>query len=251
MRGILSVLLICSSFCLSAETLRVAVAANFIEVVDALVVQFKQSHEADIQVIAGSSGKLYAQIRHGAPFGLFLSADQEKPHSLIKDKVADADSLVTYAQGRLVLLSSSPGLVVTGPEVLDSTGLQRLAIANPKLAPYGAAAVSFLTATDNLTSTRDKWVMGENISQTFQYVYTGNAQLGLVARSQVNSLKGKPDFSYWLVPAELHTPIKQDMVLLRSAQNNQQARAFWYFMQSDDAKGIITGFGYDVPNPTM
>jgi molybdate transport system substrate-binding protein len=247
MRSLLIGMLCLSSFGSDADALRLAVAANFSDVAESLALQFRDSHKFEVQVVAGSSGKLYAQIRHGAPFDLFLSADQHKPQQLVQNKLASSDTLITYAHGRLLLLSSSPAIVVSGPEVLTSEKMQRLAIANPDVAPYGVAALSFLDAVAMRSETRKKWVMGENISQTFQFVYTENAQLGLVARSQLNAIREKAGFSYWLVPAHLHLPIKQDMVILQRARNNRQARAFWQFVQSEKAKAIIASFGYDVP----
>lgn len=234
-----------------ARTIRVAVAANFAETAEALATRFTNEQGVGVQISRGSSGKLYAQIQHGAPFDVFLSADQEKPARLVNQQLAVADTLTTYALGRLVLLSSSDKLPASGADVLSSAELSRLAIANPDLAPYGAAAVAFLHNTNNVSRTRDKWVMGENIGQTFQFVFSGNAQLGLVARSQLAAVMNRPDFSYWLVPDTLHPQVRQDMVILRKAAERPAVQRFWRFLLSEQSQQVIKNAGYDIANDAV
>lgn len=227
-----------------ADTLKVAVASNFTRAMEEISTRFQQQSGHQLQIAYGSSGKFYAQIQHGAPFQVFLSADQAKPAALIKNGLALADSRFSYAIGALALWSQDEQLVDNKAKVLTTSNFTKLAIANPKLAPYGAAAMQTLTKLGLNNQLQDKLVLGENISQTYQFVVTGNAQLGFVALSQVMAEGTVSKGSFWPVPAELHDPIKQDAVLLKNAENSPVAQAFIEYLQSEEARQIIEKYGY-------
>lgn len=223
------------------QQVRVAVASNFIKPMQQLKAQFEQQTSIKVLVSYSASGKFFAQIVNGAPYDVFLSADQSKPQELIKREKASAHRRFTYARGNLVLWSSTPLLVNNSPKILETNAFRKVALANPKFAPYGQAAVDVLTNLSLLEQTQPKWVMGESISQTYQFVATGNADIGFISLSQ------KPDYgSYWLIPSELYKPIKQDAVLLSSAENNSAAVAFYEFLKSNEAKNIIQSHHYTV-----
>ncbi|MGZ9075182.1 MAG: molybdate ABC transporter substrate-binding protein, partial [Burkholderiaceae bacterium] len=192
----------------------------------------------------GSSGRFYAQIKNGAPFQLFLSADDETPVRLAQDGLADAASQFTYAIGSLVLWSAKPGFVDTKGDVLRSGKFSKLAIANPKTAPYGRAAIETLTKLALLATVESKFVQGENIAQTFQFAQTGNADLGFVALSQVMKDGKVTEGSAWMVPAEMHEPIRQDVILLATGRGNVAAEALLRYLRTDKAKTVIRSFGY-------
>ena len=227
-----------------AEDIHVAVAANFTAAMKELVIDFEKNSEHRVKPSYGSSGKIYAQIRHGAPFQVFLSADQTKPLALEKDGLAIPDSRFTYAVGALVLWSAKPDFIDENLKPLKSGEFNKLAIANPKLAPYGAAAVEVLETLGFHKATQPKWVMGENIAQTYQFVFTRNADLGFVALSQVMAKGHIKSGSSWIVPSDMHQPIRQDAILLKKAADNAAARAFLKYLHSQSAKAIIHNFGY-------
>ena len=234
-----------------AENTNVAVAANFYAPLKNIAADFEKETGLKVRLVSGASGKIFAQIRNGAPFDVFLSADQTKPLALEKAGLGVADSRFTYAQGMLVLWSSQPDLAVSDGEILRSKSFHRLAIANPKLAPYGAAAKDVLRRLKLYDSVKAKLVYGENIAQTFQFVVSGNAQLGFIALSQVIQLSrsGRFDFnsgSLWKVPSHLHAPIYQDAIVLQRAKNNPTAKAFVQFLRSKQAETIIRSYGYQV-----
>ena len=187
----------------------VAVASNFIKPMQKIAKAFEASTEHKVKISFGSSGKLLAQITHGAPFDLFLSADTDKVERLIKQKLAVADSDYIYAHGRLVLWSASADYIDESSNILQTGDFKYIALADPKLAPYGQAANEVMQslAVDKLLNS--KLVTGENISQTYQFVSTGNAKLGFVALSQVKHLDQEKQGSHWLVPSKLHQPIAQ------------------------------------------
>jgi len=193
----------------------------------------------------GSTGRLYAQIRNGAPFEVFLSADDETPTRLETEGLAVAGSRFTYATGRLVLWSPQPGAVDAQAEVLRRPPIVPLAMADPKVAPYGRAAVQALAALGGLDAWRPRVVQGESIAQAHQFVASGNASMGLVALAQVSDhgrlLKG----SAWVVPAHLHEPIRQDAVLLVRGQGHAAAAAFMRYLRSEPARALIRGHGYE------
>lgn len=225
-----------------AEDVSVAVASNFTAPMQKIAVAFEQQNGHRAALAFGSSGKLYAQIHNGAPFQVFLSADQTKPAVLEQDGLAVADSRFTYALGTLVLLAANHS--EQSPETqLRNGNYQKLALANPRLAPYGVAALEALEELHLGDSAAPKLVLGENIAQTYQFVSTGNAQLGFVALSQVadnDDMSGK----YWVVPTELYKPIRQDAVLLKSGADNPAAHSLIEFLRSDAALAIMQRYGY-------
>lgn len=187
----------------------VAVAANFAPLMPALAERFERDTGHTLVISSASTGKLYAQIVHGAPFDVFLAADDDYPHRLEREGRGVAGSRFTYAVGRLALWSPRPSIVDGDSAVLKQKRFRKLAVANPRLAPYGAAAREALEKLGLWTSLQPQMVFGENIAQTYQFVASGNAELGFVAYSQV---KGKAG-SHWLVPASLHSPLRQDALL--------------------------------------
>ena len=233
-------LIACAPAC--ADEVRVAVAANFAPVLAQLAAPFTEASGHHLRVSSGSSGKLYAQISHGAPFDVLLSADAERPRRLEADGQVVAGSRFTYARGRLVLWSAKPGVVDNRGEVLRRGTFRRLAIANPRIAPYGAAAQDVLEGLRLWHAVQGRLVQGEDIGQTFQFVYTGNAELGFVAWSQIKA-RGESG-SFWLVPEALHRPIEQQAVLLTGAADNAAARAFLEFLCGPRAREIIAAAGY-------
>jgi molybdate transport system substrate-binding protein len=224
-----------------ADELRVAVATNFSDTMAALVELFEQRSEHTVLVSTGSTGSHYAQIRNGAPFEVFFAADAERPRLLEEQGVAVAGSRFSYAVGRLVLWSPQPGLVDAEGRVLDRASFRFLAIANPELAPYGAAAREVLTARGVWDKLRPKLVQGQDIGQAYSFVYTGNAELGFVALAQLTKPGAEISGSYWLVPDSLHRPIAQEAVLLKDVGS---AREFVEFVKSPAARAVIRGFGY-------
>ena len=227
-----------------AEEVQVAVAANFTAPMQKIAVEFEKDTGHKAQLAFGSTGKFYAQIRNGAPFEILLAADDTTPEKLEKEGAAVAGSRFTYAIGKLVLWSSKPGFVDDKGEVLKKGEIKHVSIANPKLAPYGAAAIETLTALKLLDAIQPKFVQGENIAQTHQFVATGNAELGFVALSQVMKDGKISEGSGWIVPSSLHQPIRQDAVLLTNGKGKPAAEALMKYLDSDKAKAVITSFGY-------
>ncbi|MCA0894744.1 molybdate ABC transporter substrate-binding protein [Microbulbifer agarilyticus] len=245
--GVVAGLYACFS---TAGEITVAVASNFAAPMREIAAAFEQvSGEHRLRLAFGSSGKLYAQVYHGAPYDAFFSADQDKVNHLIQRDLAIRDTRFTYALGQLVLWSVDGALIDEDPTVLASDRFRKLAIANPKLAPYGVAAMETLTALDLEEATRGRRVLGENISQAFQFVASGNAQLGLIALSQVYRDGEITRGSSWLVPQALYQPIRQDAVILRHAATGSPERlaatnAFWAFLRTPEARAIIESYGY-------
>ena len=229
-----------------AAEVSVAVAANFASPMQKIVQLFQQDTGHKAVLSLGSTGNLYAQIRNGAPFEVFLSADDETPKRIEQEGLAATGSRFTYATGRLVLWSKKPGLVDEQGDVLKSDQFQRLALANPKLAPYGTAAWETLTRLGLVQGLRGRLVQGDNIAQTYQFVSTENAQLGFVALSQVMQDGKISTGSAWLVPAALHEPIRQDAVLLQQGANNPAAKALLQYLRTDAARAVIRAYGYSV-----
>ena len=229
-----------------AEEVRVAVAANFAIPMKLLMSRFEKEtgHKALLSI--GSTGKFYAQIKSGAPFDVFLAADDKTPAWLEKEGDAVPGSRFTYATGKLVLWSAKPDMVDAKGEVLKKNEFKNIALAAPKLAPYGAAAIETMTKLGLLTSLAPKFVQGESIGQAFSFVSTGNAELGFVALSQVyegGKLKGG---SGWIVPEHLHSPLRQDAVQLTRAKNNKAAAALLGYLKTDKAKAVMRAYGYEV-----
>ena len=228
-----------------AAEVSVAVAANFAAPLKRIAAAFEQHSGHRVLSAVGSTGSLYAQVVHGAPFQVFLSADQKTVARLESEGHAVAGSRYTYATGRLALWSAQPGLVDDRAEVLRSARFQRLAIANPKLAPYGAAALEALDQLGLRGALQPRIVQGENIAQVHQFIASSNAQLGFVALSQVVQ-EGRPTGgSVWVVPTGLHAPLKQDAALLKRGADSAAARAFLEFLRSDAARAIIRAHGYE------
>jgi molybdate transport system substrate-binding protein len=229
----------------SAGEVRIAVAANFISTLNEIANQFERESRHTTLISSGSSGKFYAQIKHGAPFDVFLSADASRPQLLEGEGLAVPGSRFTYAVGRLTLWSPDPHMLNNdGPTVLLNGRFEHLAIANPKTAPYGTAAKHVLEQLRLWTDLKDRIVQGENIGQTFQFVFSHNAQLGFVALAQVLDPKIHGAGSRWDVPEHLHEPLAQQAVLLTKGQRNNAAIAFLDFVKGPTAQAIIERFGY-------
>lgn len=240
----LAALLACVTSVARADDVLVAVAANFTAPMKLIAADFEKDSGHKAKLAFGSTGGFHAQIKNGAPFQVLLSADDETPAKLVQEALADASSRFTYAIGGLVLWSAKPGFVDARGEVLKTGSFAKLALANPKTAPYGRAAVETLTKLGLLSALEPRFVQGENIAQTFQFVMTGNAELGFVALSQVMKDGAVAEGSAWLVPAELHRPIRQDAVLLTSARGNTAALALLQYLKTDKARALIRAFGY-------
>ncbi len=224
-----------------ADEVHVAVAANFAAPAQVLGELFARQSSHRVVISTGSTGKFYAQIKNGAPFDVLLSADDETPRRLEFEKAAVPDTRFTYALGRLALWSAREEFVDGRGEILRTARFRKLAIANPKLAPYGTAAQQVMIRLGVWESVQGRLVQGENIAQTFQFVASGNAELGFVALSQ---LTGERKGSRWLVPAELHAPLRQDAVLLKQGPGG---RAFLDFLRSSAARERIRTSGYELP----
>ncbi|MCB1869617.1 MAG: molybdate ABC transporter substrate-binding protein [Gammaproteobacteria bacterium] len=230
---------------LEAAEIRVAVASNFAETFAVIATQFERHTGHKVIQITGSTGKHYAQIRNGAPFDAYFAADAERPEQLEQQGIALPGSRFTYALGKLILWSPLMDYVDEEGRILADGNIRHLAIANPRLAPYGRAAQEVLQSRGEWQSFQGRLVRGENIGQTFQFVSSGNAALGFIARSQVmrpgQSIKG----SLWDVPQSLYSPIEQQAVMLRESDI---ARDFLAFMRSEESLQTIRGFGYGAPD---
>lgn len=233
-----------------ADEVVVAVATNFLLPAREIAAEFEEDTGHSVILVAGATGKLATQILAGAPFDVFLSADQARPELLVEKKAAVAGSRFTYATGTLVLWSRDR-LPLTGPalESLDATRVLRLAMANPKLAPYGLAAEQTLDQLGLLTTLSGRFVYGENIGQTFAMAASGNVTVGFIAKSQLASLPDDQQGHWVDVSDTLHEPILQDGVLIMRAKDNTVAQSFMSFMKSDKVAGIINRFGYGVSRP--
>jgi molybdate transport system substrate-binding protein len=229
-----------------ADEVQVAVAANFTAPAKLIAADFEKDSGHKAVLAFGATGQFYAQIKNGAPFEVLLAADDETPAKLEREGAAVAGSRFTYAIGRLVLWSAQAGYVDDKGEVLKKGEFKHLSIANPKVAPYGAAAVEALTGLKLLDAVQPKFVQAENISQAFQFVSTGNAELGFVALSQVFKDGKFTAGSAWVVPANLHQPIRQDAVALDKGKGKPAAEAWLKFLKGDKAKAVIKSFGYEV-----
>ena len=238
------VLLVGGSVPLGADEIRVAVASNVAGAAKVLAQRFEAATEHTVVLASGSTGKHYAQIRNGAPFQAFLAADVERPRQLEEKGIAVAGSRFTYARGTLALWSPESGYVDAQGQVLQTGDYRYLALANPRLAPYGQAARQVLEARGLWASTQGRRVMGENIAQTFQFVQTGNARLGFVATSQLKAMDASNKGSQWRVPESLHEPIEQQAILIEA---NQAARAFLAFVGGENGRAVFREFGYEVP----
>lgn len=228
-----------------ADEVLVAVAANFTAPMQQIAADFEKATGHKVVASYGSTGKFYAQIKNGAPFEVLLAADDETPARLAAENAGVAGSQFTYAIGKLVLWSAKPAVVDGKGDVLKNGGFDHIALANPKLAPYGAAAVQAMKTLGVYDALQPKVVMAENITQAHQFVSSGNALLGFVALSQV--LKdGKIEGSVWMVPASLYPPIRQDALILDKGKGKPAAEALVKYLQGDKAKTVIKRFGYEL-----
>ena len=228
------------------EELLVAVASNFSGPMSELAERFEALTGHEIKVAYGSSGRLFTQISTGAPFQIFLSADQGKPARLVELGLADPASRFTYAIGELVLWSAVRDRKVADSNALLNSGVNRIAIANPRHAPYGVAAVEVLDKLDLSATLSGKIVRGENVAQAFQFVESGNAQLGFVARSQVLSLAESRSGSTWVIPGHFYQSIRQDAVLLNQATDCPACSEFLNFLREEAQRALISAYGYRV-----
>lgn len=241
---LLSVLLLLVNSQAMADELLVAVASNFADSLKHISAMFEQDTGHRVKISIGSTGKHYAQIKNGAPFDILFAADVRRPALLEQQSLAIKNTRFTYALGKLVLWSPKPGLVDAQGRVLERDGFHFLAIANPKLAPYGKAAQEVVQSRGLWSSLTGKMVRGENIGQTYQFVKSGNAELGFVALSQVKRPGLPIQGSFWDVPQGYYSVIEQQAVLLK---DNEVSRTFLCYVRSSDVVQMIRDYGYDTP----
>ncbi len=227
-----------------AAEIKVAVASNFANTLKEIAVEFQRDTGHQLAITPGATGKFYAQISNGAPFDVFLSADDETPRKLAQEGKAIAASQFTYAIGRLALWSPSPDLVDKNADILKTDKFKYIAIANAKVAPYGQAAVQTMQKLGVLSKIEPRVVQGESIAQTFQFVSTGNAQLGFVALSQIFENGKIKTGSAWIVPEEMHEQLKQDAVILQSCKNTAACQALMDYLKSEKIKKMMSSYGY-------
>lgn len=232
-----------------AQDVQVAVAANFTAPIQAIAKDFEQDTGHKLVIATGATGQFYAQIQNGAPFEVFLSADDSTPAKLEQEGATVPGSRFTYAIGTLALWSAKPGYVDAQGEVLKKNDYQHLSIANPKAAPYGLAATQVLEKLGLTAQVKGKLVEGQNITQAHQFIATGNAELGFVALSQIYKDGKVTGGSAWIVPAALHDPIKQDAVILAKGKDNPAAQALVDYLKGEKAATVIKSFGYQIEKP--
>ncbi len=231
----------------SDAPIHVAVATNFMKPMQKISAAFEKKTAQKTVLSFGSSGHLFAQIKNGAPYHAFLSADSSTPRALQKERLSVPHTQFTYAVGRLALWSKNPNLIDQSGEILRSNRFKKIAIAQPKLAPYGRAAYEVLESMRLTDSLRSKIVMGENISQTHQFIMTENAELGFVAQAQIYSDGRFSEGSYWLIPTSMHSAILQDAILLKKGENHPGAQALMSFLKNNETQEILRSYGYTVP----
>ncbi|WP_047301426.1 molybdate ABC transporter substrate-binding protein [Pseudomonas fluorescens] len=229
-----------------ADEVQVAVAANFTAPIQAIAADFEKDTGHKLVAAYGATGQFYTQIKNGAPFEVFLSADDTTPEKLEREGDTVKGSRFTYAVGTLALWSAKDGYVDTKGEVLKKNEYQHLSIANPKTAPYGLAATQVLEKLKLTEATKAKIVEGQNITQAYQFVSTGNAELGFVALSQIYKEGKVTSGSAWIVPASLHDPIKQDAVILSKGKDNAAAKALVEYLKGPKAAAVIKSYGYQL-----
>ncbi|MFI8643575.1 molybdate ABC transporter substrate-binding protein [Pseudomonas iridis] len=229
-----------------ADEVQVAVAANFTAPIQAIAADFEKDTGHKLIAAYGATGQFYTQIKNGAPFEVFLSADDTTPEKLEREGDTVKGSRFTYAVGTLALWSAKDGYVDTKGEVLKKNEYQHLSIANPKTAPYGLAATQVLEKLKLTEATKAKIVEGQNITQAYQFVSTGNAELGFVALSQIYKEGKVTSGSAWIVPASLHDPIKQDAVILNKGKDNAAAKALVEYLKGPKAAAVIKSYGYQL-----
>ncbi len=235
-----------------ADEIQVAVAANFTAPMRKIADEFEKETGHKPLLAFGTVGQFYAQIKNGAPFEALVSSDKETPDKLVRDGLAVADTRYTYAVGKLVLWSAAPGLVDSKGAILTSGAFQHLALANPKLAVYGAAGQEVMKKLGVWDAVQPKIVLAENITQSYQFVASGNAEIGFVALSQVIGPNGKIEKgSAWSPPADLYPPIKQDVILLAPGADKSAARALVDYLKTEKARAIIRAYGYELVNGSV
>lgn len=232
-----------------ADEVQVAVAANFMAPMKAIAADFEKDTGHKTVLAFGTVGKFYAQIHNGAPFEVMVAADEETPAKLARDGLGLGDTRYVYAIGKLVLWSAKPGFVDDKGEVLKKGDFQHLALANPKLAVYGAAGMDVMKRLGVLPALEPKFVFAENITQAHMFVSSGTAELGFVAYSQVAGKDGSgiASGSAWMVPQEFYSPIRQDVIVLAKGKDNPAASALASYLKTPKAKAVIRSFGYDLP----
>ena len=227
-----------------ADEVQVAVAANFAAPMKELAAGFERATGHKVLSTVGATGKFYAQSSNGAPFEVLLSADEKTPARLEQEGAGVPGTRFTYAIGKLVLWSSQPG--VADANALKAGKFTRLAIANPVVAPYGMAAIGVLDKLGLVVALAPKFAYGENIAQTYQFVASGNAQLGFVAMSQVFEGGKLTSGSAWVVPASLYSPIRQDAIVLAKGKGKPAVLAWMAYLKSEPARALIRAHGYDL-----
>jgi molybdate transport system substrate-binding protein len=244
-RGLFALSFSALAFSARADEIQVAVAANFSAAARKIAAQFEHDTGHAVKLSFGATGKFYAQIEAGAPFDVLVAADQVTPGKLVTEGKAVPATLRTYAIGKLVLWSTDPTLVDAGGEVLKSDKWKHLSVADAKLAPYGRAARETLAALKLTDAVQSRVVTAENIGQAYQFVHTGNAELGFVALGQVQPPDGsKVPGSMWLVPDDLYAPIRQDAVVIAATRSPRAATAFVDYLASEPARAVIEAYGY-------
>ncbi|CRM13067.1 MULTISPECIES: molybdate ABC transporter substrate-binding protein [Pseudomonas] len=229
-----------------ADEVQVAVAANFTAPIQAIAADFEKDTGHKLVASFGATGQFYTQIKNGAPFQVFLSADDTTPQKLEAEGDTVKGSRFTYAVGTLALWSAKEGYVDAQGEVLKRNAFKHLSIANPKAAPYGLAATQVLAKEGLTDQVRDKIVEGQNITQAYQFVSTGNAELGFVALSQIYKDGKLSSGSAWIVPSSLHDPIKQDAVILTKGKDSAAAKALVDYLKGPTAAAVIKSYGYEL-----
>lgn len=247
LRRLLPVVLLATHGLSVAEDVTVAVAANFAAPMRKIIASFERETGHRVLMALGSTGSIHAQIVNGAPFQVLLAGDASTPQRLEQAALAVTGSRMTYAVGRLALWSATPGVVDAGGQVLRSGQFNRIALANPRLAPYGAAAVQVMERQGLLQELRGKWVQGEHVGQAYQLVASGNAALGFVALAQIQSEGHINKGSAWVIPSHLHDPISQDAALLMPGRDRDGAKALLMFLRSAQAQAVIRAHGYSIP----
>lgn len=241
------ILYLWSSFGLVAAELTVAVATNFLTTAEELIKQFEEESNIEITLVAGSSGQLFAQVKNGAPYDVFFSADQEKIEAIVDENLGVSDSRVTYALGRLCfMLNPKNDYEQSAAELFENLEFTRIVLANPKLAPYGVAAEEVFDALEvDLSNEQKRVILADNVGKAYAFVNSGNADVGMVALSSVLDTE-LSDKHYYIVPEKYYSPLRQDAIILSSTKNEAHAREFIDFVQSDDAKAIIRNNGYEL-----
>lgn len=234
-----------AAFAAHSAEVSVAVAANFAAPMQQIAVQFQRDTGHKAVLSFGATGKFYAQIANGAPFGVLLAADDATPQKIAREGLGNGATRFTYAIGRLVLWSKQPGYVDAEGQVLRTGDWKHIAIANPKLAPYGQAAMQTLDKLGLAAQVQPRVVTGENIGQTYQFAASGNAPLGFVALSQVMENGQLREGSAWVVPATMHAPIRQDAIVLQRGEGNPAADALMQYLRGEKARAVIRAYGYD------